>query len=50
MDRYTKINIFILITKRCDSVELASILIDAVVRRYGVPKGIVSNRGSLFIS
>ena len=50
IDRYTKINIFIPITKRCDSVELTSILMDAVVRRYGVLKGIVSNRGSLFTS
>jgi hypothetical protein len=50
MDWYIKINIYILITKICDSIELASLLIDIVVRRYGVPKGIISNRGSLFIS
>ena len=43
-------NIFVPTTKRYDSVELTSILIDVVVRRYGVLKGIVSNRGSLFIS
>jgi hypothetical protein len=50
IDRYTKINIYILIIKTCNSVELASLLMDVVVHRYGVPKGIISNRGSLFIS
>ena len=43
-------NIFIPITKRYDSVELTKLLIDVVVRRYGVLKGILSNRGSLFTS
>jgi hypothetical protein len=50
IDRYIKINIYILITKMCDSIELVSLLIDIVIRRYGVPKGIISDRGSLFIS
>jgi hypothetical protein len=50
VDRYTKMNIYVPTTKTYDSVELASLLIDAVVRRYGVPKGIISNRGSLFTS
>jgi hypothetical protein len=50
IDRYTKINIYIPTTKTYDSVELTSLLIDVVVRRYRVPKGIISNRGSLFIS
>jgi hypothetical protein len=50
VDRYTKMNIFVPTTKRCDSVELAKLLMDAVVRRYGVPKGILSDRGSLFTS
>jgi hypothetical protein len=50
IDRYIKINIYILTIKTCDSMELVSLLIDAVVRRYGVPKGIISDRGSLFTS
>jgi hypothetical protein len=50
VDRYIKINIYILTTKTCDSMELTSLLIDAVVYRYGVPKGIISDRGSLFTS
>jgi hypothetical protein len=50
IDRYIKINIYIPIIKMYDSVELASLLIDVVIYRYRVPKGIISNRGSLFIS
>jgi transposase InsO family protein len=50
VDRYTKMNVFVPTTKRCDSVELAKLLMDAVVRRYGVPRGILSDRGSLFTS
>jgi hypothetical protein len=50
IDRYIKINIYIPTTKICDSVELASLLIDIVMYRYRVPKGIISNRDSLFIS
>jgi hypothetical protein len=50
VDRYIKINIYIPTIKICDSVELASLLMDVVVYRYGVPKGIISNRGSLFTS
>ena len=50
IDRYTKINIFVPTTKRYDSVELTRLLIDVVVRRYGVLKGIISDRGLLFTS
>jgi hypothetical protein len=50
IDRYTKINIYVPINKTCDSVELISLLIDVVVRRYGVLKGIISDRGSMFTS
>jgi hypothetical protein len=50
IDRYIKINIYVPTTKIYNSIELISLLIDIVVRRYGVPKGIISNRGSLFIS
>jgi hypothetical protein len=50
IDRYIKMNIYIPTIKTCDSIELASLLIDVVVRRYRVPKGIISDRGSLFIS
>jgi hypothetical protein len=50
MDWYTKMNIYVLTNKTCDSVELASLLMDAVVHRYGVLKGIISDRGSVFTS
>jgi hypothetical protein len=50
IDRYTKINIYVPINKTYDSVELTSLLIDVVVYRYGVLKGIISDRGSIFTS
>jgi hypothetical protein len=50
VDRYIKMNIYISINKTYNSVELASLLIDVVVRRYGVLKGIISDRGSIFTS
>jgi hypothetical protein len=50
VDRYMKMNIYVPINKICNSVELASLLIDAVVYRYRVLKGIISNRGSVFTS
>lgn len=37
VDRYTKMNIYVPTTKRCTSVELASILMEHVVKHYGVP-------------
>ena len=50
VNRYTKINLYMPTTKRCTSVELTSLLERNVVRYYGLPKGIVSNRGSIFTS
>jgi hypothetical protein len=50
VDRYTKINIYMPINKTYDSVELISLLIDVVIYRYGVLKGIISDRGSVFTS
>jgi hypothetical protein len=43
-------NIYVLINKIYNSVELTSLLIDIVVYRYGVLKGIISDRGSIFTS
>jgi hypothetical protein len=50
VDRYTKMNIYMPTNKTCDSIELTSLLMDAVVRRYRVLKGIISDRGSVFTS
>ena len=50
VNRFTKINLYVPTTKRCTSVELTVILRDEVVRKYSVPRGIVIDRGSVFIS
>jgi len=50
VDRYTKMVVYIPTTKRCTSVELAKLLIQDIVRRYSVPEGIVTDRGSIFTS
>jgi hypothetical protein len=50
IDRYIKTNIYMPTNKTCDSIELTSLLIDIVMRRYGVLKGIISDRGSVFTS
>ena len=48
VDRYSKIVIFVLTTKQYNIVELVDIFINKVVRYYGVPAGIISNRGLVF--
>jgi hypothetical protein len=50
VDRYSKMNVYVPTTKRCDSVELAIILCDYIVRYYGMPKGILTDRRSVFTS
>jgi len=50
VDRFTKMNLYVPTTKTCTSVDLAIILRDEVVRRYGLPRGIVTDRGSVFTS
>ena len=50
VDRYSKMNRYIPTTKTCTAADLAVILRDEVVSRFGLPKGIVSDRGSLFTS
>ena len=50
VNRYTKIVTFIRTTKRYTSVKLIRILINEVVRRYGVLASIISNRGTIFTS
>lgn len=50
VDRYTKMVVYVATTKRITSVELAKILLDRIIRHYGVPRGIVSDRGSIFTS
>ena len=50
VDRYTKMALYIPTTKQCDAVMLADLFLAQVVRYYGVPQGIVSDRGGQFIS
>jgi len=50
MDRYTKMAIYQPTTKTATAADLADLFVEAVVSRFGTPKGIVSDRGSLFTS
>jgi transposase InsO family protein len=50
VDRKTKMALYRPTTKTCDARELADILLDSVVSRFGVPKSIVTDRGTLFTS
>ena len=43
VDRYTKMVVYIPMTKRCISVELAKLLIQDIVRRYSILEGIVTD-------
>ena len=48
--RFSKMCLYVPTNKTCTSVELGRIVIDEVIRRFGVPDGIVSDRGSVFTS
>ena len=50
VDRYSKMSVYIPTTKRCTSVELADLLVKHVVCRFGVPCGILTDRGTVFTS
>jgi hypothetical protein len=50
VDRYSKMNRYVPTTKKCTAAALAKILVEEVVRHFGVPSGIVSDRGPVFTS
>ena len=50
VDRYTKMSIYIATNKTITAEELAEVFLQRVVRSFGLPKGIVSDRGSVFTS
>jgi len=50
IDRYTKMAIYIPTRKEMNAEELAAVFVKHVIRSFGVPKGIVSDRGSVFTS
>jgi len=50
VDRYTKMALYLPIVKIITATELADLFFNEVVRRFGTPKGIISNYGSIFTS
>ncbi|MBW0549446.1 hypothetical protein O181_089161 [Austropuccinia psidii MF-1] len=50
VDRFSKMEIFILTYGKITSMELAQIFISHVFSKYGLPVSIVSDRGCLFVS
>jgi transposase InsO family protein len=50
VDRFTKYSLYIPTTERLTSDGLATLLLYHVFRQFGIPDGIVSDRGSLFTS
>ena len=50
VDRYTKMAKYFPVVEKITANELADLFSEKIVAVYGAPKGIVSNRGSLFIS
>ena len=50
VDRYTKMALYLPIVKTITIAELADLFLNEVVRRFRTPKGIISDRGSIFTS
>ena len=50
VDRYTKMVLYIPVTKKINAIDLAEILFEKIVLVFGAPNGIVSDRGSVFTS
>jgi len=50
VDHYTKIALYLPIVKTITITELTDLFLNEVVRRFGAPRGIISNYGSIFTS
>lgn len=50
VDRFTKMARYIPVRKTIDAAELADLFINHIVKDFGIPKGITSDRGSVFTS
>ena len=50
VDRYTKVARYVPCTKSLTADALAELFLNTIVRFYGVPKGIISDQGSVFTS
>ena len=48
VDRYTKMSLYIPVTKKITAEELAKVFLRRVIGVFGAPHGIVSDRGSVF--
>jgi len=45
MDRYAKFSVYLLYNETITASELADAFVDAIVTRFGAPRGVVSDRG-----
>ena len=50
VDRYTKMALYLPIVKTITITELIDLFLNKVLRRFRTPKGIISNRRSIFTS
>jgi hypothetical protein len=50
VDRKTKMSLYVPCDKKCDAEELAHLLVERVISRFGTPDSIVSDRGPIFTS
>jgi len=50
VDRYTKMALYLPIVKTITITKLTDLFLNKVVRRFGAPKGIISNYDSIFTS
>jgi hypothetical protein len=50
VDRFTKMSIYITYNKTCTAEDLVDLFYEEVICKYGIPKGIVLDRGSVFTS
>jgi len=50
VNRYTKMALYLPIVKTITTTKLTDLFLNKVVRRFGAPRGIISNCGSIFTS
>jgi hypothetical protein len=50
IDRYTKMSIYIVCNKTYTAEDLIDLFYEEIIYKYGIPKGIVLDRGSIFTS
>ena len=50
IDQYTKMAIYIPTTNTINASEFADLFVNYIITKYSVPKGIITDRGSIFMS